>query len=236
MSVKSLTLAASLVGALAALPAAANESAALQSLDAVRAAAERGLRTALAPAPAGLELEAAPLDDRLRLPACAKFDTQVAPPRPTQSRVLVRVTCSAGAAWYLNVPVDIRRTHDVLVVRRTVARGEQISAADVGVQKRVLPGLASPFVARAEDLAGRVTRRPIPDGTAVSADALGPALLIHRGQSVTLTAASSGIEVRAPGKALADAAANQRVRVQNLDSLKVIEGVAESAGVVRVSP
>lgn len=51
-----------------------------------------------------------------------------------------------------------------------------------------------------------------------------------------LTAALAGIEVRAPGKALADATADQRVRVQNLHSLKVIEGIAESPGVVRVSP
>lgn len=236
MSVKSLTLSAALLGALAALPAAADGSAGLQSLSAVRAAAERGLREALAPAPSGLELEAGQLDARLRLPACGQFDIQVPPRRPTQARVLVRVTCTAGAAWYLNVPVDIRRTHDVLVVRRAVARGERIAPGDVTVQKRLLPGLASPFVARPEDLAGRVTRRPVPQGTALAADALGAALLIHRGQSVMLTAALAGIEVRAPGKALADATADQRVRVQNLHSLKVIEGIAESPGVVRVSP
>jgi flagella basal body P-ring formation protein FlgA len=35
---------------------------------------------------------------------------------------------------------------------------------------------------------------------------------------------------------MTDAAASQRLRVQNLDSLKVVEGVAESDGVVRVSP
>jgi flagella basal body P-ring formation protein FlgA len=48
--------------------------------------------------------------------------------------------------------------------------------------------------------------------------------------------ATGGIEVRAPGRALADASASQRVRVQNLASLKVIEGVAESDAVVRVTP
>jgi flagella basal body P-ring formation protein FlgA len=53
---------------------------------------------------------------------------------------------------------------------------------------------------------------------------------------VTLASGTGGIEVRAPGRALADASANQRLRVQNLDSLKVVEGVAESTGVVRVSP
>ena len=49
-------------------------------------------------------------------------------------------------------------------------------------------------------------------------------------------ASAGGIEVRAPGRALADASASQRLRVQNLASLKVIEGVAESDAVVRVTP
>ena len=64
----------------------------------------------------------------------------------------------------------------------------------------------------------------------MTADALAAALLIHRGQDVTLAAHAGGFEVRAPGLALADAAANQRVRVQNLNSLKIVEGVADTDG------
>ena len=117
-----------------------------------------------------------------------------------------------------------------------MARGESIGAADVIAQKRVLAGLGSPYVARVEDLAGRQTRRPLPEGTAITADALNAALLIHRGQDVTLMTSAGGIELRAPGRALADASASQRLRVQNLASLKVIEGVAETDSVVRVTP
>jgi flagella basal body P-ring formation protein FlgA len=100
----------------------------------------------------------------------------------------------------------------------------------------VLPGLASPYVARIEDLDGRLTRRPLPAGTALTAEAMGAALLIKKGQQVTLVAQSSGFEVRAPGRAMADASARQRVRVQNLNSLKIVEGLAETDGVVRVTP
>jgi flagella basal body P-ring formation protein FlgA len=51
---------------------------------------------------------------------------------------------------------------------------------------------------------------------------------------VVLAARAGGLEVRAPGIALADAGAEQRVRVRNLNSLKIVEGVADTAGVVRV--
>ena len=121
-------------------------------------------------------------------------------------------------------------------MRRAVGRGERILAADVSVQTRELPGLATPYLASIEQLDGRLTRRPVPEGSALPADALTAALLIHRGQIVTLVAQTNGFEVRAPGKAMADASAQQRVRVQNLNSLKIIEGVADTPGVVRVLP
>jgi len=238
MSVKPLTL-FSLSGALllGAVAQAQSPDAPVQSLAAVRRSAEAAVRRELDPNLPGVELAATELDSRLRLPACTTpLATGATLIRGAQSRVLVRVGCKSGATWNLNVPVDIRRKSDVLVLRRAVGRGESIVAGDVTVQSRVLPGLASPFVSRIEDLAGRLTRRPIPEGTAVSADALEAALLIHRGQSVTLTASTAGIDVRAPGLAMADASAHQRVRVRNLNSLKIVEGVADTEGVVRVTP
>jgi flagella basal body P-ring formation protein FlgA len=201
----------------------------------VRASADAAVRATLDPGLPGVTLVPAALDARMALPACdAKLQTYVPELRGNQSKLLVRVSC-VHPAWYLNVPVEIRRIHDVLVLKRALGRGQSIEAGDVTVQRRELPGLASPFVASVADLSGRLTRRPVPAGTAIPADALSAALLIHRGQSVTLAAVSNGIEVRAPGLALADAPAHGRVRVQNLNSLKVVEGVADNDGVVRVT-
>lgn len=201
----------------------------------VRASADAAVRAMLDPSLPGVTLVPAALDPRMTLPACdAKLQTYVPELRNNQSKLLVRVSC-ARPTWYLNVPVEIRRTHDVLVLKRALGRGQSIEADDVTLQKRELPGLASPFVASVSDLSGRLTRRAVPAGTALPADALSAALLIHRGQSVTLAAAANGLEVRAPGLALADAPAHARVRVQNLNSLKIVEGVADTDGVVRVT-
>jgi flagella basal body P-ring formation protein FlgA len=237
MFVNRLTLLNTLVIlVLAAGLAPARGQAPLQSLEGIRDAAESAVRGVIDPALPGVKLETVPLDPRLRLSGCPrKLDTFANAPRHSQSRVIARVSC-ASPAWTLNVPVEVRRTHTVLVLRRPFGRGESIAPADVVAQKRELPGLVSPFVARPEDLAGRLTRRPLPEGTAVTAEALSAALLIKRGQLVTLVAQSAGFEVRAPGRAMADAAANQRIRVQNLNSLKIIEGLADNDGTVRVVP
>jgi len=49
-----------------------------------------------------------------------------------------------------------------------------------------------------------------------------------------MCAASGPVEIRAQGHALTDGGVSDRVRVQNLSSLKVVEGVVESDSVVRV--
>ena len=232
---KVVTILTALLLGFAAVAVAQDNTSALQPLDSIRTAAERALRTELA-AVSGVKLTAATLDNRLRLPACgAPLETQTTAPRGSQSRALVRVGCSQGASWTLNIPVEIRRELTVFVLRRALARDEALQAADVTPQKRVLPGLAAPFITRPEDLQGRLARRALPEGTALTAEALTAALLIHRGQTVTLAANAGGIQVRAPGRAMTDASARQRVRVQNLESLKVVEGIAESDGVVRVT-
>lgn len=235
MPVKPLTFLSLPAALLMMTPAVRAQEPGLQSLPAIRQAAERALRRELEDVP-GLQLQAVALDARLRLPACpAALDTLAQAPRGMQSRVAVRVSCTRGATWTLNVPVAIHREVPVLMLNRAVARGESVGAADVTAQKRVIAGLTSPFVGRPEDLKGRLARRPLPQGTAVTADALGDALLIHRGQDVTLTVSAGGLEIKAPGRALSDATARQRLRVQNLESLKIVEGVAESDSVVRVS-
>src|SRR4051812_6430659 len=107
MPVKPLTFVSVAMAMLLQWPAAlrAQESG-LQPLAAIRQAAERALHRELAGVP-GLQIQAVTLDPRLRLPVCAApLDTQTQPPRGMQVRVAVRVSCTQGAAWSLNVPVE----------------------------------------------------------------------------------------------------------------------------------
>jgi flagella basal body P-ring formation protein FlgA len=57
---------------------------------------------------------------------------------------------------------------------------------------------------------------------------------VQRGQSVTLVADLGGMSVRTAGRALADGLVNQRVKVQNLSSGKIVEGIARSDQVVEI--
>jgi flagellar basal body P-ring formation protein FlgA len=213
----------------------------LQPLDAIRSAAQRLIESqaAVAARATGREtiVTAGHLDARLRLARCSGELTASRPAgSQLASRTTVGVSCPQGATWTVYVPVLVESEGSVLVTKRTITRGAGLAASDVESQVLRVPGLATHYVADAADLAGRHARRNLPPGTVISNDELAANSVIKRGQQVTLVAAVGGIEVRANGKALTDGGTADRIRVQNLASSRVVEGLVESADIVRVTP
>ena len=215
-------------------PAMANQGSAPQSLDEIRRAAEDFVRSRLPSGPARHHVEAARLDPRLRLQPCAIPLETFAPNAQMGARVTVGVRCDAPATWTLYVPVGVETETAVLVLRRALPRQSAIGPQDVEQQTRRLPGSAAAFIHELAALQGQRLKRAVPAGTVLTANLLTPDVLVRRGQQVTLIAASGPVEIRARGQALSEGGASDRVRVQNLSSRKVVEGVVESDGVVRV--
>ncbi len=211
---------------------------AVQSLDAIRAKAQAFVRKHLPKGePGATQVSVGTLDPRLRLAPCDSELTAALPAGATfRPRMTIAVSCPEGNVWTIYVPVTIETRAKVLVLRGPAARGARLSAADVEVQERVVGGPGDSFLTDVTQLEGHTLKRPLATGTALTADVLIEEVLVKRGQSVTLLASASGIEVRAPGRAMADGRAAGRIRVQNLNSLRVVEGVVESADVIRVSP
>jgi len=177
------------------------------------------------------------LDSRLHLAPCAPKDLSAAlPPGQTlQARTTVGVSCAGPAPWRVFVPVNIESKIDVLVLAHAVNRDARLTAADVTVETRRTAGPGNAYLMKPAELAGRTVRRPLAAGTSLSADMFAPDLIVRRGQGVTLVSAADAIEVRASGKAMNDGAAGSRIQVQNLGSQRVVEGVVESADLVRVA-
>jgi len=217
--------------------ATATAQAANQSLESVRDAATRYLARQSGDQTRS-QFDASALDPRLRLAQCPTTLEAFAPPTANASaaRVTVGVRCSAGAQWTVYVPVAVSSNVKVLILKGAIQRGAHIGADDVTLEERHLPGLASEAVSSLDALAGRHARGSLPSGTALTLDMLASDALIKRGQRVTLIASLGGIEVRAAGEALSEAGSTGRVKVQNLSSMRIVEGVAESADQVRVSP
>ena len=180
-----------------------------------------------------LHAEAAALDPRLRLPACAAPEAFSPPGAVPAARMTVGIRCTSPF-WSIYVPVNIESESPVLVLRQALAAGSAVTSADVELRTQRLPGFTSRYVSDITALEGRHLKNAAGPGTTLTTDLLGSDVLIKRGQRVTLVAAAGGIEVRAQGEAIADATATGRVKVRNLDSQKIVEGRAESADRVRL--
>jgi len=224
--------------ALLALPASAGtEGGSVQPVEQLQHFAETFLMQRLQAPEAGDARHfatAGNLDPRLRLQKCASALQGIMPATATvAARLTIGVRCSSPA-WTVYVPVAVETELDVLVMRAAASRNSSPAATDVELQQRRVPGIATSYLTRTEQLRGRHLKVAVSPGTALTADLLAADILIKRGQRVTLVATAGGIEVHAQGEAVADATATGRVRVQNLSSRKIVEGQAESSDRVRV--
>lgn len=228
------TLAASALG-LASYAAIADTG--TQSIEAIRQTAQSFVQARIPGKPNTVQVAVGNLDPRLRLAQCSE-PLQASLPAGVvfKERVTVAVTCPGAQRWTVYVPVTIATNVTTLILRHAAARGARIAAEDVEVRTQEVPGTSATYLTDVSQLKGRTLRRTLGAGSVVTVDAMLDDAAIKRGQQVTLLAAVGGLEVRAMGRALSDAPAAGRVRVQNLASQMVVEGVVENGSVIRVTP
>jgi flagella basal body P-ring formation protein FlgA len=222
-------------GAPAALP---EETAAAESSAAIRVAAEQLIRAQLRGATHTIYIHAQELDARLHLARCpAALSASLLAGAELGARTEVRVSCTAQrSVWSIYVPVSIESDVEVLVLREGAIRGARLSPQQVVSETRRVPGLAGGYISDVEALQHFTLARSLPAGTALTAELIQADYIVRQGQQVTLLASAPGISVRAVGRALEDGREGARVRVQNLASQKVVQGVVDASGTIAVTP
>jgi flagella basal body P-ring formation protein FlgA len=209
----------------------------VESLDTIRSTAQTYIKSLIPPSAGESTVTVGQLDGRLRLARCPS--KQLSASLPTgmalQARSTVGVTCAGSVHWTVYVPVTVESKINVLVLTRAVNRDARLTPADVTVETRRTAGPGNAYLTTPAELSGRTVRRPLAAGTTLSVDMFTPDLIVRRGQEVTLLSSGGAVEVRANGRAMVDGAAGARIQVQNLSSMRVVEGVVESADLVRVA-
>jgi flagella basal body P-ring formation protein FlgA len=132
------------------------------------------------------------------------------------------------------VQVRVIGTSTVAVAAHAIVMGSVLKAADLRVEQHDITELPLGFLDDPSIAVGLTASRPIPGGAFITNQLLVAAKAVQRGQSVTLVADAGGMSVRMAGKALSDGLVNQRVKVANLSSGKVVEGIARSEQVVEI--
>lgn len=198
----------------------------------INEAAESAIRALAGATAAHLSLTAAPLDPRLRLPACDQPLHAFIPDDQVRAHTTVGVRCEGSVRWTIYTSIAVETEATVLIARYGLPRDASLTASDVQLATRRVPGLLESYLTDPATVAGQRLKRPVAAGEPLTVDALAPALLIHRGQQVMLVARSARVEVRMAGVALADARASDHIRVQNLSSQRIVEGIVRPDGVI----
>ncbi len=206
----------------------------IQSLLSIEAAV-RGFLEEQAQQYEDVEISVSPLDPRLRLAPCEQpLEAYFPPGGRTTGSTLVGVRCRGEHPWSLYVSATVAVQELVVVTARPVSRGLPLSAGDVVLERRDLSRVTSGFLTDPAAAIGKSVTRGLGQGIILSPNMLKAALLVRRGERVTLTAKTGGLEVRMQGEALADGVEGQRIRVRNLSSKREVEGVVVAPGVIEV--
>jgi flagella basal body P-ring formation protein FlgA len=132
------------------------------------------------------------------------------------------------------VPVEVVEMRTVQVAGRSLPRGHRLVAADLVAEQHDVSRLVGGYVTVPEDLVGHRLKRPVQSGTPLAPSMLDKEILIERGQSVTLVVQDDALQIRMTGIALMDGSLDERIRVENTTSERIVEGIVRSPQQVEV--
>lgn len=147
----------------------------------------------------------------------------------------IRVRCTARPGWVRYIGVRIEQSGKVAVLRTPLGRGQTLSTPQIEWQARDLLQAPADALTEGAAIGHLLAARDLSAGSVLRASQFTTPKAIQRGQSVTLVSRAAGMEVRAPGEALADASLGSRLQVRNRASRRIVEGIAAADGTVEVA-
>lgn len=134
----------------------------------------------------------------------------------------------------LTVLVEVEALAEMVVVSRTVERGEVLAPADLSVVRRDLSQVQGRFLKSVDEAAGLRARNVIRANTALRPDHLERIPVVKSGQLVTIVAENEVLRMTASGKAKGAGAIGDSIIVQNLSSLREVTARVLDAATVKV--
>jgi flagella basal body P-ring formation protein FlgA len=149
---------------------------------------------------------------------------------PTQ--VVAEILMDKKPVKSVQLVYDVRVSVKAYAVKNSVAAHQFLSDQDVTVEKRTLSSLPSRAIKDATLLKSYWTRRQLSPGTILTEDMLDIPPVVKRNSQVTIIIDYKGISLTACGLALQDGRPGDVIRVQNVESKRIIMAKAQQNGMV----
>ena len=133
-----------------------------------------------------------------------------------------------------NVFGTVYEMAQIPVPKRLISAGDIIAADDLEWQPVHLTRLSGNSLTDAEQLVGRMAKRPLKAGQILRQSDVAMSPVIHKNDLIRLVVQTGQMTLSVQGKALQDAALGQTVRVVNVNSNRQLSGTVIDAGTVAV--
>jgi flagella basal body P-ring formation protein FlgA len=155
-----------------------------------------------------------------------------APASSVLERQRLALHCADGDGWTLTVSTQASIRVQALVAARDIERRQVLTLDQL--QWRALDLARQPrgVIADPQAIIGMSARRRLRAGQPLSANLLEPALLVRRGERVSIIARNGPIQARSKGEALAAGRLGEVIEVRNSSSGKVVRVEVVEVGVV----
>ena len=220
---------------LAAIPTLI-EANSFQSIASIRLQAEEFVAQYSYDSPYAVNTELGYIDNRLKLKSCGNaLNIQFTNPDKTSGRTSLSVSCRSDVNWKIHLPAKIDVYDDALVAAQGLTRGQIIDASRVVLQKVRISDLNSGYFDTSDSITDYQVKRPLKRGDVLTSRNLVPKMMVKSGQLVTLVLDYRGIQIKSSGLALRSARLGEIIKVRNLQSSRIVEGIVSGEATVRVS-
>jgi flagellar basal body P-ring formation protein FlgA len=189
---------------------------------------------ASASVPLRMEVILGTLDSRLRLASCARVEPYLPPGTRLWGKTRLGLRCLDGATkWNVFLPVTVKALGPAWVVRRDVAPGAQLVAADLMQTEVDWAEDLSPIVPDAAQWTGQVAVRALTTGQALRQNMVRPAQVFQAGAQVRVVAQGTGFQIVSDGQAVSAGFVGQATKIR-MDNGRVLSGVVLDARTVKL--
>jgi len=155
---------------------------------------------------------------------------------PKGMRRIIVLSAAATAARAQDTPAQPRHMVEALTYARSLNAGEMVQAQDLTYAKVAAFAVPADAPGDAARVIGKVARRPLRAGGAVSGQDVTTSQVIKRDDMVEIAYHDDGINLVLQGRAMTSAGAGEPVTVMNTASKKVFQAIAVGPDQAVVGP
>ncbi|HVJ35555.1 MAG TPA: flagellar basal body P-ring formation chaperone FlgA [Terriglobia bacterium] len=149
---------------------------------------------------------------------------------------ILTVPASGPTLYTQQVVGTVYEKTQVPVLKRLVSAGDTIQQDDIDWTSSRVDQLASNTVTDAQQMVGRIAKRPLRPGQVLRATDLISEPTVHKNDLITIAVQTRDMSLTVRGKALEDGAVGQTIHVMNVNTKKQLVGAVKDASTVLIQP